>query len=323
MLRKPCRRWPAPAAARTAGRRPDCFRPGRRRRARGGLRHCAFPGVSAGRRHEPARHDQHSPRPYLVMGFAAAFLLVAGVGGWAATDRSLGRGDRAGQARRRFEREEGPAPDRRRRGRAARADGDQVKTGDLLVRLDETVRREPTSAIVIKASMSWRRRQARLEAERDDARAADLSGGALRRAAPTRPLYGPVSGEDELFELRRGARAGRRPSCHERSSSFRTRSGHPGAGSRQGEGDRAAQPGARRRARAVEARTWCRSAASRRSSATMRRGWKASGRTGRHDRPEPRAKSPNSSFRSMQIDQDLQHRGRQGAVRDPRQDVGV
>ena len=29
--------------------------------------------------------DQHSPRPYLIMGFVAAFLLIAGVGGWAAT----------------------------------------------------------------------------------------------------------------------------------------------------------------------------------------------------------------------------------------------
>ena len=46
-------------------------------------------------------------------------------------------------------------------------DGDQVKTGDVLVRLDETITRA-NLAIVLKSLDELAARQARFEAERDD-----------------------------------------------------------------------------------------------------------------------------------------------------------
>ena len=79
------------------------------------------------------------------------------------------------------QRQEGAAPDRRRRRRAARARGDQVKAGDILVRLDETVTRA-NLAIVTKGLDELTARKARLEAERDGAGRGRVSRASLAGA---------------------------------------------------------------------------------------------------------------------------------------------
>ena len=63
-------------------------------------------------------------------------------------------------------------------------DGDQVKAGDVVVRLDETVTRA-NLAIVLKSLDELAARQARLEAERDGRRSGALPEELL--GAPCRP----------------------------------------------------------------------------------------------------------------------------------------
>ena len=90
-------------------------------------------------------------RRYLVAGVATCLLLVGGVGGWAALTEMSGAVIALGPAGGRFQRQEGPASDRRRGRRDLVREGDRVKAGDILVRLDETVTRA-NLAIVIKES---------------------------------------------------------------------------------------------------------------------------------------------------------------------------
>ncbi|HXD14923.1 MAG TPA: HlyD family type I secretion periplasmic adaptor subunit [Xanthobacteraceae bacterium] len=93
-------------------------------------------------------------------------------------------------------------------------DGDRVKAGDILVRLDETVTRANLS-IVTKGLNELYARKARLAAERD---------GADTLAAP-RELAGNVNDRDfnealaserKLFELRRTARLGQKEQLQQR-----------------------------------------------------------------------------------------------------------
>ena len=86
-----------------------------------------------------------------------------------------------GSRRRRFQRQEGAAPDRRHRRRDARARRRQVKAGDILVRLDETVTRA-NLAIVTKGLDELTARKARLESRARRRRAICVS----RRAARAR-----------------------------------------------------------------------------------------------------------------------------------------
>ena len=63
-------------------------------------------------------------------------------------------------------------------------DGDRVKAGDVVVRLDETIT-QAGLAIVMKGLNEMLARLARLEAERDDADAPAFPGGAHRARATT------------------------------------------------------------------------------------------------------------------------------------------
>jgi HlyD family secretion protein len=93
-------------------------------------------------------------------------------------------------------------------------DGDRVKAGDILVRLDETQTRAMV-AVVSKGLDELAARQARLQAERDDADAIAFPPDLLAR--PDDPeLARVVAGERKLFELRRTARTGQKAQLRER-----------------------------------------------------------------------------------------------------------
>lgn len=93
-------------------------------------------------------------------------------------------------------------------------EGQRVKAGDVLLRLDETVLRS-NLAIILKSLDELDSRQARLEAERDDlpnltfpARLADRADDAdVRRT---------MEGERRLFELRRSTRTGQKAQLQQR-----------------------------------------------------------------------------------------------------------
>ena len=87
-------------------------------------------------------------------------------------------------------------------------DGDRVKKGDVLVRLDETQART-SLAIVTKALDEMDARQARLEAERDGADKVTFPDELLARRNEPEVAQATAS-EQRLFELRRSAREGQK-----------------------------------------------------------------------------------------------------------------
>ena len=93
-------------------------------------------------------------------------------------------------------------------------DGDRVKAGDVLVRLDETVTRA-NLAIVVKSLDELAARQARLEAERDSEDAIDFPALLTSRVANP-DVARIMTSEEKLFELRKVARRGQKAQLRER-----------------------------------------------------------------------------------------------------------
>ncbi|MCP3476549.1 HlyD family type I secretion periplasmic adaptor subunit [Bradyrhizobium sp. CCGUVB1N3] len=94
-------------------------------------------------------------------------------------------------------------------------EGAEVKAGDVVVRLDETVTRA-NLLILIKNLTELAARQARLEAERDDENHLDLPAELAARALDP-DVARVIAGERELFELRRAASAGKKAQLNERT----------------------------------------------------------------------------------------------------------
>ena len=167
---------------------------------------------------------------HLLAGRCIVLLLAGGVGGWAATTEIVRRADRAGLDRRRFQRQEGAAPDRRHRRQVARARRRSRQGGRHLVRLDETVMRA-NLAIVTKGLDELGRAQARLEAERDGAdRSRFRPSCSIRPTIPTSrdvmaseaqavpvAAHGAARAEGAVAAAHRAARTGNRR--HRRAAS--------------------------------------------------------------------------------------------------------
>ncbi len=93
-------------------------------------------------------------------------------------------------------------------------DGDFVKAGQVLVRLDDTVARSTVG--VVQAQLDeLQARQARLIAERDDADMITFPADLLARQGE-RQLAATLAGEQKLFESRRAAKIGQRAQLQER-----------------------------------------------------------------------------------------------------------
>jgi HlyD family secretion protein len=98
-------------------------------------------------------------------------------------------------------------------------DGDRVKKGDVVVRLDETQART-SLAIVTKALDEMEARQARLEAERDGADKVSFPADLVaRRGEPE--VAQVMASEQRLFELRRSAREGQKAQLLEQIDQLR------------------------------------------------------------------------------------------------------
>lgn len=93
-------------------------------------------------------------------------------------------------------------------------DGDRVKAGDIVVRLDETITRANV-AIVSKGLDQLAARRARLEAERDETPSIAFPLDLMSREAESDPAN-IIAGERKLFELRRAARSGQKAQLRQR-----------------------------------------------------------------------------------------------------------
>ena len=155
-----------------------------------------------------------SIRRYTIAGMFVVLFLTGGVGVWAATTQISGALIAPGTVVVDSNIKKVQHPTGGVVGQLLVRDGDRVKAGDLLVRLDDTVTRA-NLAIVTKALTELNARKARLEAERDGASGITFPDD-LMRQADVPDIAQVLAGEQKLFDLRRSARAGQKAQLQER-----------------------------------------------------------------------------------------------------------
>ena len=153
-------------------------------------------------------------RRYTIAGAAVVIFLTGGVGVWAGTMHIAGALIAPGTIVVDSNVKKVQHPTGGVVGEVRVHDGDHVKAGDLLVRLDDTVARA-SLAIVTKGLTEFEARRARLAAERDRADTIKFPDDLLQRE--TDPDVAQVlAAERKLFDLRRAARAGQKAQLRER-----------------------------------------------------------------------------------------------------------
>jgi HlyD family secretion protein len=169
-------------------------------------------------RRRPTVHRRSINR-HLLVGAAAALVLVGGVGGWATTTQLSGAVIAPGQLVVDSNVKKVQHPTGGVVGELRVKDGDRVKEGDIVVRLDETQART-NLAIVTSALDELAARQARGEAERDGAEQVSFPPDLLARLDDS-VVQRVVTGEQKLFEIRRGAREGQKAQLREQIAQLR------------------------------------------------------------------------------------------------------
>src|SRR5262245_36155306 len=157
---------------------------------------------------------QKSLRRQILAISAASLGLVFGLGGWAATTEFAGAIIAAGQVVVNSNIKKVQHPTGGVVGELRVRDGDRVKAGDIVARIDDTQTRA-NLAIIVKALDELAARQARAEAERDGADKVTLPADLLART-DNPDVNKAVTGELRQFETRRGAREGQRAQLKER-----------------------------------------------------------------------------------------------------------
>ena len=161
---------------------------------------------------------RRSMRRHLVAAIVVALVLVIGVGGWAATAVISGAVVASGSIVvdsnvKKVQHLTGGIV-----GELRVRDGDRVRAGDIVVRLDETVTRA-NLAIVTKGLDELTARKARLESERDGSDTIIFPAQLLSGAGdPDRAAA--MDSERKLFNLRRTARNGQKAQLRERIAQF-------------------------------------------------------------------------------------------------------
>ncbi|MDF2974359.1 MAG: hemolysin secretion protein, partial [Microvirga sp.] len=153
-------------------------------------------------------------RRYSLVGLSSAFFLVGGLGGWAAVTELSGAVVAPGSIVVDSYVKKVQHPAGGVVGEILARDGDRVRAGDVVVRLDETVARA-SLAMVSKSLDELAARQSRLEAERDGAQQVAFPA-AFRSRAQEPELASLIQGEINVFQDRREARAGQKAQLQER-----------------------------------------------------------------------------------------------------------
>jgi HlyD family secretion protein len=157
------------------------------------------------KKHKPSvLHSNLSIRRHVVAGVAVVLVLVFGVGGWAATSEISGAVIAQGQIVVDTNVKKVQHPSGGIVGEVRVRDGDSVKTGDIVVRLDDTITRA-NLAIVIKGLNELYARKARLMAERDGETSVKFPKELVDQAADPE-VSAMMASEVRLFEARRDAR---------------------------------------------------------------------------------------------------------------------
>lgn len=162
----------------------------------------------------PTVETSESIQRHMVAGVTVVLMLVGGVGGWAATTELSGALIAPGAIVVDTNIKKVQHPTGGVVGEVRVRDGDRVKVGDIVVRLDETVTRANLS-IVTKGLNELAARKARLEAERDGVDAIKFPDELVARQ-DNLEVAAAMSSERKLFDLRRNARTGQRSQLRER-----------------------------------------------------------------------------------------------------------
>ena len=157
---------------------------------------------------------RRSIRRHTTVGLSAALLLVVGCGGWAIVTELSGAVVAPGTVVVDSHVKKVQHPTGGVVGEILARDGDRVRVGDVVIRLDETVAKA-NLAMVAKSLDELAIRQARLEAERDGLPEILFPPAITSRRAES-DHASLLSGEKRLFETRREARAGQKSQLKER-----------------------------------------------------------------------------------------------------------
>jgi HlyD family secretion protein len=157
---------------------------------------------------------QPSIRRHIMAGLIVVGVLVLGFGGWAGTTQLSGALIAPGQIVVDSNVKKVQHPTGGIVGEVRVREGDSVKAGDIVVRLDDTVTRANLS-IVTRGLNELSARKARLEAERDGAPAI-VFPKTLTDAAADPDVRSIMDAERKLFELRRTSRTGQKSQLQQR-----------------------------------------------------------------------------------------------------------
>jgi HlyD family secretion protein len=157
---------------------------------------------------------QKSIRGHVIAGLLTVVVLVGGLGGWAAMAEVAGAVIAPGVLVVESNVKTVQHPTGGVVGELLVRDGDQVRAGDVLIRLDPTQTRAKLE-IISKSLDELAARQGRLEAEQDGAAAPRFPAELLaRRDDPA--VARLIEGEEQLFRLRRASRLGQQAQLKER-----------------------------------------------------------------------------------------------------------
>ena len=145
---------------------------------------------------------RYSARLPLFVGFLALALLVGGVGWWSVQTRIAGAVIASGMIVLESNRQVVQHAEGGTVGEIAARDGDRVKAGDLLIRLDDTLLKSELNVIETQL-VEIRARRARLEAERDGKDAIVFPADLLVQAEAAPGAAEQVEGQRSLFVARR------------------------------------------------------------------------------------------------------------------------
>jgi HlyD family secretion protein len=157
-----------------------------------------------------------SIRRHIVAGSILVVVLAVGLGGWASTAEISGALIAQGTVVVDSNVKKVQHPTGGVVGEVRVHDGDRVKAGDILIRLDETVTRANLS-IVTKGLNELYARKARLAAERDSAATMAIPRE-LAGSLDNPDVKDAMDSERKLFELRRTARLGQKDQLQQRIS---------------------------------------------------------------------------------------------------------
>src|SRR5665213_1704561 len=161
-----------------------------------------------------ARGSRSSIRVHLIVGLAVVVVLAGGFGGWASTAEISGALIAPGSIVVESSVKKVQHPTGGVVGEVRAHDGDHVKAGDIVVRLDDTVTKA-NLAIVTKNLNGLLARAARLQAEQQGLDKVVFPASLLDRASDP-DVKNVMASEAKLFEVRTTGRTGQKAQLRER-----------------------------------------------------------------------------------------------------------